>query len=51
MLDFDLDMADIKPTLLSWLLVGLMASTFIVFAKYVFTRWKVPGVTDIFMAV
>lgn len=51
MANFDMDMADIKPTLLSWILVGLMATTFIVFGKYVFTRWKIPGVTDVFLAV
>ena len=47
----ELDMADIKPTLTSWIIVGLMACTFIVFGKFVFTRWKVPGLTDVFMAV
>lgn len=48
---FDFDMADIKPTVLSWILVGLMAATFIVMAKYVFTRWPVTGVTEFFQAV
>jgi hypothetical protein len=47
----DLDMADLKPSLFSWLVVGLMAVTFIVAAKYIFNRWKVPGVTDVVNAV
>lgn len=51
MATFDLDMADVKPTLLSWVLVGLMAASFIVFAKWAFNRWPVPGVTDLFNAV
>lgn len=41
--DIDLDMADVKPTVLSWIIVGLMAASFIVFAKYVFNRWSLPG--------
>lgn len=47
----DFDMADVRPSLLSWFVVGLMAVTFIVFAKWAFNRYPVPGLTDIFNAV
>lgn len=32
---FEFDMADVKPSVLNWVIVGLLAITFIVFAKYV----------------
>ena len=44
-------MADVKPTVLSWFTVGLMAATFIVAAKYAANRWRVPGLTEFFNAV
>ncbi len=47
----DLDMADVKPTVLSWFTVGILAATFIVAAKYVFNRWRVRGLTEFFNAV
>lgn len=39
----ELDMSDVKPSLLSWVLVGLMAMSFIVFAKFVVNRWPNPA--------
>ena len=48
---FDLDMADVLPTLQSLIVVTLMASIGIIFFKWVFTRWPVPGVTEFFLAV
>ena len=51
MAQFDLDMADVKPSVLSWITVGLLAATFIVAAKYAFNRWRVPGLTEFFNAV
>ncbi len=46
-----LDMADVKPTLLSWVIVGLMAITFILVAKWVTNRWQVAGLTPLINAV
>lgn len=46
-----LDLADVKPSVLSWVIVGLMAVTFIVFFKYAFTRWHVPGLSEVFQSV
>jgi hypothetical protein len=43
----ELDMADVKPSVTSWIIVTLMALTGIVLLKYVFNRWKIPGVTDV----
>ncbi len=46
-----LDFAEVKPSIVSWLIVGLMATTFIVFAKYVFTRYPVRGLTEVIQSV
>lgn len=45
------DMADVKPSVLSWAIVGIMAVTFIVIAKYVTQRWYIPGVSETIQAV
>ena len=34
-----LDFADVKPSLLNWTVVGLMAVTFISFWKFVLSMW------------
>jgi len=47
----DLDLADVKPSVLSWLMVGVMAVTFIAVAKMIFTRYNVPGLSDVVKAV
>ena len=47
---FDLDMADVKPSLLSWVIVGLMSVTFIVFMKYVTEKYHIPGISEVFAA-
>lgn len=47
----NLDFADVKPSLFSWLIVGLMAVTFIVTAKYLVNRYPVGGLTDLINAV
>jgi hypothetical protein len=46
----EVDMADVKPTFLSWVTVGIMAVTFIVLMKYVTTKYPVPGLTQFFAA-
>ena len=46
----EVDMADVKPTLLSWVTVGIMAVTFIVFMKYLTSKYPVPGLTQFFAA-
>lgn len=50
-MNLDLDFADVKPSVVSWLIVGLMAVTFIVVAKYIFTRWPVAGLSEIIQSV
>lgn len=47
----DLDMADIKPTLLSLVVVTLMAVVGINFGKFLFARFNVPGLKELFGAV
>jgi hypothetical protein len=42
-----MDLADVKPTVMSWLVVGLMALTFIVLAKMLMQRYPVPGLASI----
>lgn len=43
-----LDMADVKVTILSFVIVGLMALVFINLGKWAFNAWKVPGLTELF---
>jgi hypothetical protein len=45
-----MDMADVKPTVVSWFVVGLMAITFIVAAKMFVSRFNIPGLTEIVTA-
>lgn len=45
-----LDFADVRPSLVSWLIVGLMAVTFIVLGKWLFTKYPVPGLSTLFAA-
>jgi len=45
-----IDLAEVKPSVMNWLLVGFMALTFITLGKWAFTRWKVPGVSTLFLA-
>lgn len=35
----EFDFADVKPSVLSWVIVGMMAVTFIVFAKFAVNKW------------
>jgi len=46
----EVDVADVKPSLLSWVTVGVMSVTFIVLMKYVTTKYPVPGLTQFFAA-
>lgn len=46
-----LDFADVKPSLVSWFIVGLMAITFIAFAKFIVNKYPIAGVTDVINAV
>lgn len=47
----NLDMADIRPSLLNWAVSGIMAVTFIVLMKYVTTKYPVPGLSQFMAAV
>jgi len=47
----EIDFAEVKPSVLNWVIVGLMAATFIVFGKWVFTRYPIRGVSDFFNAL
>lgn len=46
----NLDFADVKPSVLSWLIVGLMAVTFIAFFKFVMAKYPVPGLSEVIAA-
>lgn len=46
-----LDMADVKPSVQSFLTVGIMALLFIALAKVLMARWKVPGLSDLINSV
>ncbi len=47
----NVDFADIKPSVLNWVIVGLMATTFIVFFKWFLSRYPITGLTDVMNAV
>lgn len=42
-----IDVADIKPSVLSALTVFIMVAVTVPLAKYVFNRWPLPGVTPL----
>ncbi len=46
-----LDMADVKVSVLSWIIVGLMATTFILMAKFLTTRYHVKGLSELMASV
>ena len=46
-----LDLADVRPSLVSWAIVGIMAVTFIILAKWAVAKWPIPGVTELINAV
>jgi hypothetical protein len=46
----EVDMSDVKASVISFVIVGIMALLFIVGGKWVTNRWKVPGLTDLFNA-
>lgn len=48
---FDIDFAEVKPSVINLFVITLMAVIGIVLLKYIFTRWPVPGVSDVIMAV
>lgn len=47
----DLDLADVKPSVVSWVMVTLLAVTGIALLKWVTTRWRIPGLTELVNAV
>jgi hypothetical protein len=48
---FRFDMADVKPSVLSFITVGMMAAIFIVLLKFIFNKWRVPGFTQLANAI
>lgn len=47
-----LDFAEVKPTVLNWAVVGLMAVTFISFFKFFFGAvLQIPGLTELFASL
>jgi hypothetical protein len=45
------DMADVRPTVLSFVTVGVMAVVFIVLFKYITARFPVLGLSDLAQSV
>lgn len=46
-----LDFAEVKPTLLNWAVVGMMAVTFISFFKFFFGMVQVPGLSALLSSI
>jgi hypothetical protein len=51
MAQIDFDMADVKPSVLSFVTVTLMAVAGIALLKWAMSRWSVPGLSDLVNAV
>lgn len=47
----ELDMADVRPTVLSFVTVTLMAVVGIVLLKWLVAKWPIPGVVEVVTAV
>lgn len=45
-----LDMADVKPSVISFLTVGIMALLFLTLGKYLTAKYNIPGISAIFAA-
>jgi hypothetical protein len=45
------DLADVRPTVLSWVIVGIMALTFITAAKFITAAIPIPGVSPLVASV
>lgn len=50
-MDDILDFANIYPSMLNLIVVGLMATIFISIMKYITNRWPIPGVSDLFASI
>ena len=48
---FTLDMADVRPSLQSFIVVGLEALLFLALFGVLVNRYKVPGLTDLVNSV
>lgn len=46
-----IDVADVKPTLLSAFTVFCMVAVTVPLAKFVFNKWPVPGITPLVNAI
>lgn len=46
-----IDWADVKPSVYTWVMVGIMAVTFIVVAKYLSARFPLPGLDMVIQSV
>lgn len=46
-----LDLADVRPSVLSWLLVGLMSVTFISAMKFLLAKFPLPGASDLVASI
>lgn len=46
----DLEFADVKPSVLNWLIVTLMAVTGIVFLKFILAKFPIPAISSVVAA-
>lgn len=47
----DIDMSNVKPTVLSAVTILLMVMIMVPLAKFVLNTWRVPGLTDLVNAI
>lgn len=46
-----LDFADVKPSIVNFLIVGLLSSVFIILLKTVTQKWPVAGLSELAAAI
>jgi hypothetical protein len=47
----ELDPADVRPSILNWVVVGLMAITFIAVFKFILAKWPIPGLSPLVTSI
>lgn len=42
-----LDFGNVYPSVMNWVVIGLMAITFISAMKFLTAKWNIPGISDL----
>lgn len=47
----NVDPADLRPSVMNWMVTGIMVVTFILFWKWALARLRVPGLSEAFASI